>query len=68
MTAKNSSELERQLSNHLAPGAYLTTTGRSLVMEVSEKDTGLVWMSTESVTREYFDNLGAPASQRPGDP
>ena len=40
MTGKNSSELERQLSNHLAPGAYLTTTGRSLVMEVREQDTG----------------------------
>lgn len=51
-------ELESKLSDHLADGAYMVTTGRELVMELREIDTDLVWMSTESVTRDYFENLG----------
>ena len=57
MTAKINSELEHKLKAHLAPGAYLTTTGRKMVMEVMEVETGQVWMSTEAVTLEYFENL-----------
>lgn len=57
MTAKMSYEFERQLNEHLAPGGYLTTTGRQMVMEVREVATDLVWMSTEPVSREYFENL-----------
>jgi len=57
MTAKNACQLERQLKGRLTHGAYLTTTDRKMVMEVRDVDTDLVWMSTEPVTREYFDNL-----------
>lgn len=57
MTTEISCELERQLTGHLAHGAYLTTTGRQMVMEVRDVETDLVWMSTEPVTREYFEEL-----------
>jgi hypothetical protein len=57
MTANANSDIERQLAEELNDGAYQVRSGRDLVMEVTDLETGLVWMTTEPVTREYFKEL-----------
>jgi hypothetical protein len=50
-------ELDKSIREHLVSGAFAVEGGRDLFMEVSDTETGLVWMSTSTVTRKEFDNL-----------
>ena len=50
-------QVQQQLAETLVGGSYLVSSGRALVMEVRDDATGLVWMTTESVTQAYFDSL-----------
>ena len=50
-------ELDRALREYLTPGSFAVEGGRALFMEVSDTETGLVWMSASTVERADFDSL-----------
>ena len=50
-------ELDQSIRAHLASGAFAVEGGRDLFMEVSDTETGLVWMSNSTVTRAEFESL-----------
>lgn len=50
-------DLDRAIANHLGEGAFAVEGGRGLFMEVNDRSTGLVWMSTSTVDRADFESL-----------
>lgn len=50
-------ELDRALAPYLGDGAFAVEGGRALYMEVTDRGTGLVWMTPSPVTPAEFEAL-----------